>query len=183
MPCEFALLMHVDLPYRCCRVLLSPKIKPKRSDKSNLLVFYSDDQGWEETGCYGDREIPRRDQAAGHVGPMDCQASGTERDPRSTKPAARESQRKPMASARPKALDFCLAAVATNQARRFTLCSLLSTLRSMLSPLFSFVDFLSILRWAYPYDFKARVSRNRSILEKGIPQCCSRVESLGCSER
>jgi arylsulfatase A-like enzyme len=26
--------------------------------KPNLLIFYSDDQGWGETGCYGNKEIP-----------------------------------------------------------------------------------------------------------------------------
>jgi len=26
--------------------------------KPNLLIFYSDDQGWGETGCYGNKQIP-----------------------------------------------------------------------------------------------------------------------------
>ncbi|MFN9714933.1 MAG: sulfatase-like hydrolase/transferase, partial [Planctomycetota bacterium] len=26
--------------------------------KPNLVIFYSDDQGWGETGCYGNPEIP-----------------------------------------------------------------------------------------------------------------------------
>jgi arylsulfatase A-like enzyme len=28
------------------------------ASKPNLLIFYSDDQGWGETGCYGNQEIP-----------------------------------------------------------------------------------------------------------------------------
>lgn len=30
----------------------------QNSGKPNLLIFYSDDQGWGETGCYGNKEIP-----------------------------------------------------------------------------------------------------------------------------
>ena len=30
----------------------------ENSGKPNLLIFYSDDQGWGETGCYGNNQIP-----------------------------------------------------------------------------------------------------------------------------
>jgi arylsulfatase A-like enzyme len=34
------------------------RICAQGNTKPNLLIFYSDDQGWGETGCYGNNEIP-----------------------------------------------------------------------------------------------------------------------------
>lgn len=48
----------------CCLVLcwtlsLGPQIgQAQNQTKPNFLIFYSDDQGWGETGCYGNKEIP-----------------------------------------------------------------------------------------------------------------------------
>ena len=36
----------------------SKNICAQNNTKPNLLIFYSDDQGWGETGCYGNNEIP-----------------------------------------------------------------------------------------------------------------------------
>lgn len=46
------------MSFAIANIPIEQKTHAQEKSKPNLLIFYSDDQGWGELGCYGDKQIP-----------------------------------------------------------------------------------------------------------------------------
>jgi arylsulfatase A-like enzyme len=56
LPIRFLLVRGVAVAMALS--FITDAVEANDNTKPNLLIFYSDDQGWGETGCYGNKEIP-----------------------------------------------------------------------------------------------------------------------------